>query len=409
MAALAESLAGASPARRVAILLPELRGGGLERVMSLLGGELARRGTRVEFLVCGRATGGIEPPPGTHAQLLARAGAGRARLSLALAGGPGASLPGVLPGQAGVLAALERYLARERPHALIAAALTPNLLAIHARRRAPATRTILTVHNTLSEQLRHQHRDAPFKHYAKRLALPGLLRRACLSADAVVAVSNGVAGDLARTLNLPRERITMIYNPVVDDHLLAASRAPCPHPWLEAGAAPVIIGFGRLAPRKRFDLLIEAHAALRPRCGQRLVIIGEGDQRAALERHAVALGVADSVHFTGRVENPFAWLSRGAVMACCSQYEGFGLVLVEALACGSPVVSTACPHGPAEILDGGRFGRLVPVDDVAALTDALARTLAAPPDRAALRARGMEFSVERAADRYLALLEGAPA
>lgn len=394
--------------RRIAILLPELVGGGLERVMALLGSEFARRGMRVEFLLCGHAHGGIDAPPGTHAQLLARRRAGRARLRLAAGGAPGALLPGAVPGQAGVLEALERYLARERPDALIAAALTPNLLAIHAR-RATATRTILTVHNTLSAQLRNQHRDTPLKHYAKRIALPGLLRRAVLAADAVVAVSNGVADDLARILGLPRERITMIHNPVVNDELLAASRAPCPHPWLEAGAAPVIIGFGRLAPRKRFDLLIEAHAALRPRCGQRLVIIGDGEQRAALERQAVARGVADSVHFTGRLENPFAWLSRGAVMACCSRYEGFGLVLVEALACGSPVVSTDCPHGPAEILDGGRFGRLVPVDDVQALTGALEQTLRAAPDRALLRARGLEFSVARAADRYLALVEGAPA
>lgn len=393
--------------RRVAILLPDLRGGGLQRVMSGLGAEMARRGATVEFLLCGHPRTDLEAPPCTHAQFLPRARSLRARLRVAARTGPGALLPGVLPGRAGVLEALGRYLVRERPHALIAAGLSPDLLASCAG-QAAAVPTILTVHNALSAQLRDRSGPASSPaHHAKRLALPGVLRRACLAAHAVVAVSAGVADDFAQTVKLPRSRIVVIPNPVVDDALLAAARAPCPHPWLAPGSPPVLLGAGRLVPHKRFDLLIEAHARLRPRFGQRLILLGEGPERTALEALARARGLADSVHFTGRVENPYAYFSRAALMVMCSRYEGFGLVLAEALACGCPVVSTDCPHGPAEILDHGRYGALVRVDDLGALTDAMARTLAAPPDRAALRGRGREFSVTRAVDRYSALLDAA--
>jgi glycosyltransferase involved in cell wall biosynthesis len=394
------------PRMAVAILLPDLAGGGMQKVMSRLGTEMSARGATVDFLLCGHPRGEVEPPPGTRARFLPRRRPLRARLRMAARLGPGALLPAVLPGRAGVLDALCRYLACERPHALIAAGLSANLLASCAGHKAGVS-TFLTVHNTLSVQLRRGAGSGePSASRARRLALPGALRRACMTADGVIAVSAGVARDFADAVKVPAARITVIPNPVVDQALLVASRAPCPHPWLRPGSPPVLLGVGRLVAYKRFDLLIEAHAALRARFHHRLMILGDGPERGPLEALARARGVAESVHFAGRVENPYAYLARSALTALCSRDEGLPTVLIEALACGCPVVSTDCPHGPAEILDGGRYGALVPVDDVFALTDAIARTLTAPPDRAVLRARAGEFGVARAVDGYMALLGG---
>jgi len=161
---------------------------------------------------------------------------------------------------------------------------------------------------------------------------------------------------------------------------------------------------GRLAVQKDFPTLLRAFARLRAARPARLMILGEGDRRSELEQLASALGISADVRLPGFVENPLAYMRRAAVFVLSSIYEGFGNVLVEALACGCPIVSTDCPGGPAEILEHGRFGRLVPVGDVAALGDALLATLAAPRESEALVARARDFSAAVIADRYLGVL-----
>jgi len=136
----------------------------------------------------------------------------------------------------------------------------------------------------------------------------------------------------------------------------------------------------------------------------RLLIFGEGPERPQLEALASTLGISDDLVLPGFVENPYAAFSRAALFVLSSDYEGLGNVLIEALACGCPVVSTDCPSGPAEILDGGRYGELVPVNDTEALAAAMIRTLDAPLPTDMLRRRGGEFSLERSVVRYLALL-----
>jgi glycosyltransferase involved in cell wall biosynthesis len=238
-----------------------------------------------------------------------------------------------------------------------------------------------------------------------RRAYPALAGRHYPAADAIVAVSDAVADDLAATAPLSRAAITAIPNWVTAD-LAAGTGAAPEHPWLQAGAPPVVLAVGRLHWQKDFATLIRAFAVLRGRRPARLVILGEGPERAKLDGLAAALGVAAEVHFAGFVDNPFAWMSRASVLTVTSLSEGFGNVIVEALACGLPVVSAACAGGPREILDGGRFGRLVPVCDAQALADAMEHTICDPPDPAVLQRRAADFSLAEASGRYLDLLLG---
>jgi glycosyltransferase involved in cell wall biosynthesis len=131
-----------------------------------------------------------------------------------------------------------------------------------------------------------------------------------------------------------------------------------------------------------------------------LLLLGDGPERAALEARAGALGIADAVAFVGFVDNPCAWMARASCVALSSIFEGFGNVLVEAMAVGTPVVSTDCPSGPAEVLEGGRFGRLVPPRDPAALAEAILATIDAPPATAILARRAAVFSMDSAVDAY---------
>ena len=166
----------------------------------------------------------------------------------------------------------------------------------------------------------------------------------------------------------------------------------------------MVLSAARLAVQKDLGTMLRAFARVRARRAVRLVILGEGGERARLEDLARRLGVAEDVAMPGHVANPLAYMARAAVFALSSIYEGFGNVLVEALACGRPIVSTDCPGGPREVLDDGRYGRLVAVGDDAAFAAALEQALDVPVDAAGQRRRAADFAVEPIADRYLAVL-----
>ncbi|MEN4042070.1 MAG: glycosyltransferase [Anaerolineaceae bacterium] len=222
-------------------------------------------------------------------------------------------------------------------------------------------------------------------------------------ADAIVAVSHGVADDLAASTGISRQKVTVIYNPVVTPEIAALVRAPVPQQFFPP-SVPVILGVGRLVDQKNFALLIRAFAELRSRRRARLVLLGEGPQRAELEKLVAGLRLQGEVDMPGAARNPYAYMARAALVALSSRYEGFANVLVESLACGTPVVATDCPAGPAEILDGGRFGRLVAVGDAMAMARAIEQTLDEPPDRPRLQQRAALFSAQSSASQYLRLL-----
>ncbi len=364
----------------VAVLLPHLRTGGAELSMLRLARGFVAKGLCVD-LVSARDAG----------ELAASWRDGLHRLGPA----QGATR--------GVLLELVRYLRRARPGVLICGQPHLNLAALLAVRLARGgTRTLLIEHAPLTDQIR-------FEAGWRYRALPYVIPRAYRAADRVVAVSRGVRAQLRAMLG--DKPVALIANPVLPPDLLERVAAPAGHAWLDAAgssehAPRVVLGIGRLAPEKDFAALIRAFARLgasMPRL--RLVILGEGPERPRLEALARELDVADRVAMPGRVANVFAYLARAAAFALTSRYEGFGNVLVEALAAGTPVVSTDCPTGPAEILEGGRLGRLVPVGDAEALTRALAEALtgarAPSPDVAPYLRR---FTIDASVDAYLDLI-----
>jgi glycosyltransferase involved in cell wall biosynthesis len=229
-------------------------------------------------------------------------------------------------------------------------------------------------------------------------------------ADAVVAVSSELADDLSAVAGLPRGLIRTVYNPVVGPELPALAAEPAGHPWLRPGGPPVVLGAGRLVEQKDFPTLLRAFALVRRERPARLVILGEGPAgaREGLAALAAGLGVAADLDLPGFVANPYAYMARAAAFALSSLHEGLPGVLIQALACGCPVVSTDCPSGPREILDGGRYGRLVPVGDHEALARAILACLDDPSGREERVARAAAFGLERAVDRYLELI-GRPA
>lgn len=359
---------------QIAIYLPSLRGGGAEKVMVTLANGFAAYGYGVE-LVLARAEGPYLADVSDKVRII-DLNASRVFFSLP---------------------ALVRYLRRERPRALLSALNHANVIAVAARALArSATRLVVSEHNNLTIAARAE-RSAAGR------AVHAAMRWTYLRADGVVAVSAGVADDLARWAALPRARIEVIYNPVVTPALVARAAESPAHPWFGDGGPPVVIGVGRLTVQKDFATLMRAFALLRADRPSRLVILGEGGERAALAALVAELGLQDAVALPGFVDNPYAWMRGAALFVLSSAWEGLPTVLIEAMACGTPVVSTDCPSGPAEILEGGRWGRLVPAGDAAALASAMAAALdeTAPP---AVAVRAADFSAERALEAYLRVL-----
>ena len=219
-----------------------------------------------------------------------------------------------------------------------------------------------------------------------------LMRQWYPRADAIVAVSSGVAGDLGDFADVPRQRITTIYNGIDIDRVLALSSAPVEDPWFAAGSPPVILAVGRLDPQKDYPTLLKAFAIVRASFEARLLILGEGAERQRLQALVENLGNGRDVRMPGAEANPYRYMGRARLLVLSSAWEGLPTVMLEALTCGCPIVSTNCSSGPGEMLDRGVFGELVPPGDAQALAAAMLRALASPFDRAQLRTRGRMFS-----------------
>jgi glycosyltransferase involved in cell wall biosynthesis len=212
-------------------------------------------------------------------------------------------------------------------------------------------------------------------------------------ADRVIAVSEGIKRNLIEEFRIPASRIQVVYNPIDCDAITELSTVPPEHPFFK-GREPVVIGAGRLVMQKRFDILIKAFGSVVKEMDARLIILGEGPERDALQKLVSDCGMEDNVSLAGFQGNPYQFLSRADVFALSSGFEGLPMVILEAMACGAPVISTDCRSGPREILRNGECGLLVPVGDQVALSKGIVTLLR---DRA-LREKFSKAGKERAKD-----------
>jgi len=359
----------------IALYIPRLEGGGAERAMVNIARGLAESGHAVD-LVLVKAVGPYLDdvvPQVRVVELQSR--------------GSIAGLP-----------QLVSYLKRERPSALLSTLQHANIIAGCAKKLAGSdVRWLALEDNTLTASAVSEY---PLK---KRIAYH-LMRWTYPWADVVVAHSNDTARDLIRHGAATRDNLRVVPYPLVTPELIEQSQQTPEHPWLQNKTTHVILGAGRLTPQKDFPTLIHAFQKVRQSLPCRLIILGEGDLRTKLETLVKSEGLESDVDLPGFVRNPLAYMAHSDAFVLSSRWEGFGIVLVEALTAGVPIVAANCPGGPREILKEGAYGRLVPVGDVDRMAKNIVEVLRQPPDRQAQRARAAAFEMGRITDQYRRLI-----
>ncbi len=359
---------------KVSLFVPNLEGGGAERMMVNLANAFAHKGHNTD-LVLARKTGPYIKLVDKKVNVV--------DLNISFT-------------NPFLLVCLSRYLVEEKPKVILSAMTFPNVAVIIARFFAMvSTRIVISERVAMGIQSKN---TFSLKERLKPLAA----RLTYKVADQIVAISNGVADNLAETINLSKTNITTIYNPVVTNTLLENQPKP-KHPFFSSNRK-IILAAGRLIPQKDFVTLIDSFNLLPNKDELCLVILGEGPLRRELINQIESLDLIDSVSLPGYVEDLFSYMYHSTVFVLSSRWEGFGNVLVEAMACGCPVVSSDCPSGPSEILSSGKYGAMVKPNDKISLADAIHSTLQNPISSEVLRKRACEFKADAIADQYLNLM-----
>jgi glycosyltransferase involved in cell wall biosynthesis len=356
--------------RRCTFLLPSLMGGGAERTVIKMLREMSADGIQMDLVVVSAHGLYLDQIPETVRVIDLK----KRRVSEAVV-------------------SLARYLRQSRPPVLISNMTHMNTIACLAKVLARSKTAIICVEHCHIGAEQSGREDTVYR-LAKWL-YP-------MAAATVVAVSQGVGDSLERAIKSIRGKVEIIFPPIVDEALLRESEAPLEHPWFRE-SIPIFLAVGRLSEQKNFAALLEAFRLVRQQRKVRLLILGEGPCREALETQVVRLNLGDDVAMPGFAANPYAYMRHASAFVLSSRYEGMPAVLIEAMACGCPVAATDCPSGPSEILDNGRFGPLVPMGDADALAAAMIQTLDAPRSAASLRERAMQFSTARATNSFLSL------
>lgn len=357
--------------KHIAIFVPSLRGGGAERVMLTVANALAERGHKVDLIL---AT--LEGP------YLEEISENVRLIDL--------SAPRVMRS----LFPLYRYLRRNKPDAMLSALNYANIIAILAWKMSRvSTRLAVSERNSLTMLARRP--IGKITRYLMRCLYP--------KADTIICVSKGIEAEIQKLIGARSTKTITIYNPVDFEDIKEKMIVPLDHSWITNKTAPVIVAAGRLTEAKDYPTLLRAFSQLCKERDARLVILGQGEDCGNLNTLAQELDVARYVDFVGFQNNPFPWMAGCDLFVMSSAWEGFPNVLIQAMACGAPVVSTNCPTGPNEILEDGKWGRLVPVGDPRALSIAMAAALdeeSTPNTRARVR----EFRSDFIVDSYEAIL-----
>lgn len=363
---------------KITLYIPDLRGGGAERVIVNLANGFSCQGIETD-IVLNRAEGPYLTDIDDSVNLV-NLRAPKYPLYNAM----GATHP------------LKKYLQDHNPDILLSFLARSNIVAILAARISKIDcKVIISQRNHLSK-ISSQSRDQSLR------VLPPLVRCFYPLADGVIAISDGVKKDLLKYWPIKEKNVHRIYNPTITDELIKNSKTMPDHPWLPSGREfSVILAAGRLTEQKDYPTLIKALKNLSCYKNIRLVVLGEGKKKSDLIELTEELDVNHIVDFHGFVNNPFAFMSKSDVFVLSSAWEGFGNVLVEAMGCGTPVVSTDCESGPSEILNNGEYGPLVPVRDSAALANAIDETLADPTDQEKLIQRSKDFHADKIVHEYL--------
>lgn len=357
--------------KRLTLFMPSLGGGGAERVaINLLKGlDVYREKLLFDLVLCS-ASGPLmaEVPPWVNVIDL---GVSRVRNA-------------ILP--------LARYLRKESPDCILAHQAHANLVAAIAHYLSKARGRLFVVeHNS-----RLNWPTGTMLGSISNCAIAYAYRYA----DRVVGVSQAVTDDLIQYLRVPSSNVTTIYNPVVSAEVVNSVDERAGSKQLFDGR--FLLAVGRLTRQKDFASLLNAFAAVARATDISLIILGDGPQKGELLDLARELGIANNVDFRGFVKNPYEFMKEAAGLVLSSRWEGLPTVLIEAMACGCPVVSTDCPGGSREILENGIYGELVRLDDISALTAAMYRMLEKPIPAQVLKRRAMDFSIESATCRYMA-------
>ena len=287
------------------------------------------------------------------------------------------------------------YLRKTKPRALIADRIRLNIAAFRARAFARTdTRLLTSVHLPISVML-------DLKKPSKRKAERAKIARYFPLNDGIIAISKGVAADITETFNLPENLLHVVYNPVVTDDMDTKAQEPADHPWVLDRQIPVILAAGRFRTQKDFPTLIRAFAKMREKRACRLMILGQGKGMEAIAELAAQLNIAEDLALPGFVSNPYKYMAKASLFVQSSAWEGFGNVLVEAMAVGVPVVSTDCRYGPREILQDGSLGPLVPVGDAQGLAAAMLKVLENPLPSETLIKGAARFTVSQCAEGYI--------